>query len=171
MVLKNFLCRARPSDYHEGAFRPTRGGHRNHNGGLMLVKAMVVAAIVPIIALGGLLYQYQTARQFRIAHEELTATRAAQLLLEDWKGSGATNPENYDANSLGLGFAGQDTDYVITVDRVKMFMHLSYRDVEVDSDAGITLRELQVRAEWGPEAPGGSAPSLVLTTYARKGQD
>ncbi len=137
----------------------------------MLVKALIVAALVPIIALGGLSYQAHAAKQFRIARDELTATRAGQLLLEDWKGSGAANPENYDANSLGLGFVGSDGEYAITVDGLRMYMHMSYQDVEEDRDAGITLRQLQVRIEWGPLAPGGEAPAMVMTTYARRGQD
>ncbi len=145
---------------------------RYYNNGLTLIESLIAVVIVSIIALGGLAYQYFGAAHFRIAHSELTATRASQLLLEDWKGSGAANPVNYDANSLGLGFAGAGSDYIIAVDGVKMYMHLSYRDV--DSGAGITLRELKVKTQWcngGSAVPGDGDPSLVLTTYARRGQD
>jgi hypothetical protein len=147
---------------------------RIYHRGVTLIEALVAAVMVSVIALGGLAYQYFGAAHFRIAHAELTATRASQLLLEDWKGSGATNPVNYDANSLGLGFAGAGSDYNIAIDGVKMFMHLSYQDVEVDNDAGITLRELKVKTQWcnsGSGTPGAGDPSLVLTTYARRGQD
>jgi hypothetical protein len=50
-------------------------------------------------------------------------------------------------------------------------MHLSYQEVEVDNDAGITLRELKVKTEWGSAAPSDDNPSVVMTTYARRGQD
>lgn len=146
---------------------------RYYNSGVTLIEALVAAVMVSIIVLGGLAYQYFGAAHFRIAHAELTATRASQLLLEDWKGSGAANPVNYDANSLGLGFARADSYYyIITIDGVKMHMHLSYREVvpPVDSD----LWELKVKTQWcngGSAVPGDSDPSLVLTTYARRGQD
>jgi hypothetical protein len=153
--------------------------HGYSNKGVGIVEALVAAAMVSIIALGGLSYQYFGAKHFRIAHAELTATRAGQLLLEDWKGTGAANTANYDASALGVGFqkpiAGESCDYVITVDGVKMFMTLAYNDVEVDDDAGITLRQISNTIQWrndgGSAAPGANDPSLVLTTYARRGQD
>jgi Tfp pilus assembly protein PilV len=152
---------------------------RHYRRGITLIEALIAMVMIVIIALGGLSYQYFGAKHFRIAHGELTATRATQLVLEDWKGSGANAPANYDPSTLGLGFAkpigGEDCDYIITVDGVKMYMTLAYNDVEVDTDSGITLRELDVTTQWrndgGSAAPGASDPSIFMATYARRGQD
>jgi hypothetical protein len=153
--------------------------YRHSKKGVGIVEALVAALMVSVLALGGLSYQYLGAKHFRIAHAELTATRAGQLLIEDWKGSGANNPANYDATALGVGFltpiGGEHCDYIITVDGVKMYMSLAYNDVEVDEDAGITLRQISDTIKWrndgNPAEPGANDPSLVLTTYVRRGQD
>lgn len=143
---------------------------------MTLIEALVAAAILAVLALGGLAYQYFGAVHFRIALAELTATRAGQLLLEDWKGSGAPDPVNYDATALGIGFTtGAGSDYVITVDGITMFVWLTYQDVEVDTVAGLTLRQISTSLAWRRDyaagMPGADDPSLILTTYARRGQD
>ncbi|MBN2181291.1 MAG: hypothetical protein JW715_05205 [Sedimentisphaerales bacterium] len=144
-----------------------------------LVEALVAAAVVAVLALGGLAYQYLGATHFHIARAELAATRAGQLLMEDWKGAGAPNLENYDATTLEVGFekpvAGDNGSYVITVDGIKLHLSLSYEDIDEDEFAHVTLRRLAVEIQWRQDFGSGDVddddPSIILTTYARKGRD
>jgi type II secretory pathway pseudopilin PulG len=144
-----------------------------------LVEALIAAAVVAVLALGALTYQYLGATHFRIAHAELTATRAGQLLIEDWKGSGAPDIVNYDASTLGMGFEKPDPSdnsyYTITVDGIKMYVTLSYSDVDVDEFANITLRQISAKLQWRKDFGSGAVdaddPSIFLTTYARKDRD
>ena len=146
---------------------------------MTLIEALIAATVVAILALGALVYQYLGATHFRIAHAELTATRAGQLLIEDWKGSGAPDIENYDASTLGMGFIKTDpTDnshYIVAVDGINMHVDLSYEDVDVDEFANITLRRISAKLQWRKDFGSGVVdeddPSIFLTTYARKDRD
>lgn len=140
--------------------------------GVTLVEVMVSMVILAIVALGALGYQYHAAREGRIAKAQITATRTAQLLLEDWKSTGGST--NYNPTTLGLGFltppdAADEADYFITVDYLPMYIVLSYNDVGTDDSAGIILREVSVTVSWRRDHRVGSReindPSLVLTTY------
>jgi prepilin-type N-terminal cleavage/methylation domain-containing protein len=149
------------------------------NKGVTLIEALIAAVIVSILALGGLVYQYLGATHFRVAHAELTATRVGQLLIEDWKGSGAPDIDNYDATTLGVGFEkpidGDNSYYAITVDGLKMHLWLTYEDIDVDDFAGVTLRQISVKIQWRKDFRSADVetddPSIVLTTYARLGED
>jgi Tfp pilus assembly major pilin PilA len=153
---------------------------RIHNDiGVTLIEAMVATVIVAVLALGGLTYQAYGAAHFHIAKAELTATRAGQLVIEDWKGSGAPDIVNYDATELGVGFvkpvAGNNSYYTITIDGIKLHLNLSFADVAVDSDTGDVLRQLNVQVQWQRDSSASGAqaddPSITLSTYARLGQD
>ena len=144
--------------------------HYENARGVTLLEVMVAMAVLAIAALGALSYQYHAAVHTRIASAQITATRTAQLLLEDWKSTGGST--NYDPTALELGFELQnDSNYFINVDNLPMYINLAYQDVEHDDLAGITLREISVTTRWrkghkqGHIAPDD--PSLVLTTYVR----
>jgi len=122
-----------------------------------LVEVVVAMAVLAIAALGALGHQYYAAVQARIARAQTTSTRIAQMLLEDWKSTGGS--EDYDPTALGLGFfsdvihIGQgiplpDGVYSITVDDVPMVIVLDWEDVDYDSDAEVTLRQITVTAVW-----------------------
>ena len=152
---------------------------RNKNSGVSLIEALIASVVVAVLAIGGLSYQYLGAAHFKIAQSELAATRAGQLLIEDWKANGAPDITNYDATELGIGFIKPDISdnsyYTITVDGTKLHLTLSYNDVEVDEDAGVTLRQLNVKVQWRQDSGSGEIdtedPSITLSTYARLGQD
>ncbi len=142
--------------------------------GLTLVETAIALAVVSISTLGSLAYQYHAARQIRIAQAELAATRIGQLLVEDWKSTGGA--DNYDPLALDIGFAADPIggSYIITVDRVKMYVWLV--NVDVDMSFGGTLRQITVTIRWrgnfDDQAPvPGADPLVVFTTYVRKGQD
>lgn len=144
---------------------------RRYEHGITLIEAMVAMAILAIAALGALSYQFHCAKHARIAKLELTATRTAQLLLEDWKSNGGSS--SYDPSSLGMGFVYDEQGgfYRIEVDNLPMYIRLMHRDVETDESAGITLREISVIMRWRLDfsalEPEEMHPHLVLTTYVR----
>jgi len=146
------------------------------NKGVTLIEALIAAVVVSILALGGLAYQYLGAAHFHVAHAELTATRVGQLLIEDWKGSGAPDIDNYDANDLKVDFFKHDnTYYTITVDGLKMHLWLDFENIDVDDFAGVTLRQISVKIQWRKDFSSADVedddPSIILTTYARLGED
>jgi hypothetical protein len=152
-----------------------------------LAEVMVSVVVVTIVALGGLSYQYHAARHARIARAQITATRTAQLLLEDWKSTGGSSEYDPAALGIGISFTGvsigsYDWDttlgggaYSMEIDGLPMVVMLGFRDVESDDDAQVKLRQLTVVIESGEistktgeftSASGLVAP-VVMTTYAR----
>jgi len=162
-----------------------------HTQGVTLVEAVLAISILAITALGALSYQYHAARHSRISRELITATRTAQLLLEDWKSTGGAN--SYNPALLGLGFSSptpipeefshsevpgsviNDSIYTITVDGVPMTVMLKWQDL--DNPYGITegLRELTIIISFEDYDAGNSSstsaledmPPIIMATYVR----
>lgn len=150
-----------------------------------LVEVMVAMAILTIAALGALSYQYHAAGHARIARAQSAATHVAQLLLEDWKGTGGS--EKYDPGILALGFSSpqpipakwpsvkalalakplNSAVYAISIDDLPMLVTLRWRDVAYDSTAGVKLRQLGVAVRFGVINQLENIPPVVLTTYVR----
>ena len=61
---------------------------------MTLLEVAVAIAVLAIASIGAINYQYHATRQGLVARSEITATRVAQLLLEDWKSRGGD--ETYD---------------------------------------------------------------------------
>ena len=149
--------------------------------GFTLIELIITIAIIAVAAVGALDYQYYAAQQSRIAHAQVAATRTAQLLLEDWKSTGAST--SYNPLNLQLGFAsatvpvdfgmGQSLGsvlnnliYTITINNVPMLIILSWSDVAYDSVSGTTLRQLRVMVRWQQNGALCNSP-VILTTYIR----
>jgi prepilin-type N-terminal cleavage/methylation domain-containing protein len=153
-----------------------------------LIELMVAIAVIAIAAVGALDYQYYAVKHSRIAHAQITATRAAQLLLEDWKSVGGST--GYDPLNLQFGFSsavvptgftmGQSLGsvlnnaiYTITVNNVPMLIMLSWNDIEHDSIAATTLRQLTAMVRWRQgyvlESEGDTLcdSPVILTAYVR----
>lgn len=141
--------------------------------GFSLVEVMLTMAILAIAAVGALGYQYYAAKHARIAQSQITATRTAQLLLEDWKSTGGS--EDYDPTALGLGFSSilsvpatevssgvplGSTVYAITVNDVPMLITLTWKDIANDSIAEVTLRQLTITVIGGQQAKVSEGISL-----------
>jgi type II secretory pathway pseudopilin PulG len=147
--------------------------------GLTLIEACLAMAMIAIVAIGALSYQYFGIRHLRIAQADLAATRIGQLVLENWKGTGGVNSANYDLTTLGLGFQRPTSptagNYYITVDGTTYYVWLAYEDKITDSDSGITLRQISATLRWPNNFGTGSVtandPAVTLITYVRKGQD
>jgi prepilin-type N-terminal cleavage/methylation domain-containing protein len=149
-------------------------------GGFTLVEVMVSVAIIVIVALGTLSYQYQTVKHSRSAEAEVTAAYLGQLLLEDWKST--FGDVGYDATSLGLGFVvpifPETGNYKITLDNQTFYLQKNQQLAPVTSGsnpdpvAGITLQQLSITVRWrrdgGNGAVSASDPSLTFTTFVRR---
>ena len=153
-----------------------------------MAEVMVSVVVVTIVALGGLSYQYHAARHARIARAQITATRTAQLLLEDWKSTGGSSDYNPAALGIGISFAGAvsigsydwDTTlgggaYSAKIDDLPMVVMLGFRDVESDEGAQVKLRQLTVVIQSGEistetrefRSASGLVAPVIMTTYAR----
>lgn len=139
-----------------------------------LVEALVAMVILAVTALGALAYQYHAASHSKLAQSQMTAIRVAQMLLEDWKSTGGDI--NYDPAALGLGFSvsGEiDSDYVVTVDDLQMWIKLDKGGgpVAFDNIAEVELWQLVVSIKWKRDysnsVPDADDPSITLTTYVR----
>jgi hypothetical protein len=142
--------------------------------GVTLVEAAAAIAVISICILGALSYQYHSARQIRIAHCELAATRVGQMVIEDWKAAGGNS--DYDPRSMDIGFAKNilGSDYNITVDGTKFYVSLDSSQVDFDDFSGIALRQIVCDIRWrdgGTGAPTITDPEVIFTTYLRAGQD
>jgi len=146
-------------------------------GGFTLPEVMVSVAITVVLALGTLCYQYQGVRHSRTAEAQVTATRIAQLLLEDWKSTGG-DPD-YDPEALGLGFttphSGEFGSCMITLDDQSFYLQLNRSnapDPSYDSVAGVQLLQINVEVKWRKDFTRGAVssndPSISLTTYVRR---
>ncbi len=148
--------------------------------GFTLVEVMVSVAIIIIVSLGTLNFQYQGVKHSRSSEAQTTATRLAQLLLEDWKSTGGA--DDYDATSLGLGFLNPPTPdpghYQITLDNQTFYIVMAQQLAPVGSGsnpdpvAGVTLQQLSVTVSWRKDfssgAISGSDPTLTFTTFVRR---
>jgi len=153
-----------------------------------LTEMMVVMAIIGIAAVGALDYQVHSIKHCRIAQTQITASRTAQLLLEDWKSAGGAT--SYNPAALQLGFSSSTVPtgftmgesiggilnnavYNITINNVPMVIILGYNDVDQDMVSGTVLRQLTAMVRWRQGQAIGSGgnslsdSSVILSTYVR----
>ena len=149
---------------------------RNNLGGFTFGEVMIAVVLTAVMALGTMSYQYYSVKDSGKAQAQISATRVGQLLLEDWKS--VNGDQDYDPESLQLGFsttlAGEFGDYKITLGNQTFYVKLQFTDVDQDSQAGVTLREINVTVKWRIDYGQGSVsatdPVISLTTYVRRDQ-
>ena len=152
---------------------------KSQRDGFTIVEVMVAMAIVIIVALGTLSFQYNNVRQSRAAEAQIAAARIGQLLLEDWKSSGGDS--DYDPNSLNLGFKLVTTNNYVTtppLDNQTFYIQLAQQLAPVtsgsnpDTVAGVTLQQLSITISWrkdfGTGTVSSSDPTLTFTTFVRR---
>lgn len=134
---------------------------------------MLSMAIIIIVALGTLSFQYQGVKHSRASEAQIAAARIGQLLLEDWKSTGGDS--TYDPNTLGLGLTLITTgNYKITLDYQTFYIQLQLppQVISTDTVAGVTLQQLSITVSWrkdfGTGAVSNSDPTLTFTTYVRR---
>lgn len=144
--------------------------------GFSLEEVMLSMAIIIIVALGTLSFQYQGVKHSRAAEAQIAASRIGQLLLEDWKSTGGAS--TYDPNTLGLGFTPVTPgNYTITLDYQLFHIQMAQQLATVtsganpDTVAGVTLQQLSITVSWredfGTGAVSSSDSTLTFTTYVR----
>lgn len=153
--------------------------HCNCARGSNLIEVMVAVMILAIAAVGALGYQYHAAIQTEIAGAETASTHIAQMLLEDWKGTGGSSsynpiildssfsksriPSDFDMAGVG-GNTLHGTAYGITFNNIPMLVVLKWQNVDTDPVTLTVLRQLSTIVRW--EDRPELAP-VVLTTYIR----
>jgi len=147
---------------------------RQRRRGVSLIEVMVAVVVLAVAVLGVLNYQYHATRRTILAKDELTATRTARLLLEDWKSHGGD--AHYDPTLLEMGIlpTGVTDRYLVRVNDLPLYATLQWRDVEENTDAGVTLREIRVLLQWRRDRSVGAMeatdPDFAMTTYVRRDQ-
>ncbi len=142
--------------------------------GFTLIEVMIAATIVIIVSLGTLSFQYHGVKHSRIAKAHVTATRIGQLILEDWKSTGAD--PLYDPINLNLDFTESSPvgtgDCMITLDNQTFYIQLQNDFIDDDTVAGVELRQLRVttryRTDYAQGTLNASDPTIILTTYVRR---
>jgi len=146
--------------------------------GLSIVEVMIAMAIVIIVALGTLSFQYHGVKHSRSSEAQIAAARLGQLILEDWKSTGGAS--DYNPIDLGLGFvvptSPETGTYKIVLDYQTFYLQLSQELVGIannpDPVAGITLQQLSVTVSWrkdfGSGAISANDPTLTFTTFVRR---
>ena len=156
-----------------------------------LLEVMAAMAILVFSSVGALSYQYYAARDASIADAQITATRIAMLLLEDWKSTGGS--KNYNPAALNLGFSsamqvpvnfsqgkGQELGsplhnavYAIMIGDVPLMIMLTWTDIAQDAVSGIILRKLDATitfdSAWQDKSQTKleSLNPIILTSYVR----
>jgi len=159
---------------------------RKFAAAVTLIEVMMATAVLVIAATGALSYQYYAARDAKIAHAQITGTRTAKLLLEDWMSTGGS--EEYNPATLGLGFSPvstipsklvgfgsplNDVVYSITVNELPMLVMLTRSDVAYDTTLDVKLLQLTAIVIFGSVSGDKTAQQLelikpiILTTYVR----
>jgi Tfp pilus assembly protein PilV len=148
--------------------------------GFSLIEVVLSIAMIIVVALGTLSFQYHGIKHSRSSEAQIAATRLGQLILEDWKSTGGDS--DYDPAALGLGFTASTTPetegYKITLDYQTFYLTKSQELATVssgsnpDSVAGVTLNQLSVTVSWRKDFGQGSISSsdhtLTFTTFVRR---
>jgi hypothetical protein len=102
--------------------------------------------------------------------------------MEDWKSVGGAT--NYNPAALSLGFSSgtvpsgftmgesygaviNNSVYFVTVDHIPMVLILCWSDVDHDTIAGTTLRQLTAMVRWRMDDTTLCNFPIILTTYVR----
>jgi prepilin-type N-terminal cleavage/methylation domain-containing protein len=150
---------------------------KNRYFGFTLTEVMASVAIIVVVAIGTLGYQYNGVKFSRASQAQITGTRLGQIVLEDWKSTGGD--ADYNPTTLGLGFAetlGTETgNCKITLDSQTFYIEMQLTQIAEDTVAGVKLNQIRVIVRWRKDftsgAIGGEDPQVTLTTYVRRNQD
>jgi prepilin-type N-terminal cleavage/methylation domain-containing protein len=142
---------------------------RNH--GVTLLELVIAILILSIVSVSAMSYQYFATQTSRKADAQITATRTARLILDNWKKVGGDI--NFNLETLNMGFTKNVSgQYLIAVNALPMTVDLSWQDVGYDATAGVTLRQIQVSVKWRSDYQNGNIrgtdPAYIMTTYVRK---
>jgi type II secretory pathway pseudopilin PulG len=145
---------------------------RRNLTGFTLLELVIAILILMVLSVGTIGYQYFAARMAMRANAEITVTRTARLVLDNWKKTGGD--ENFNLSSIDPEFdiiSGSDK-YQITINELPMTVAISCQDIEYDNVAVVTLRQIQATIQWRSDHRPGEIrqndPSYVMATYVRR---
>ncbi len=142
------------------------------NRGVTLLELILAVLILTIVSVGTISYQYFATRLATRADAEITATRTARLVLDNWEKTGGD--ENFAPTSLDMGFQeiSGGNQYLITINHLPMTLKLEWQNVGYDDVAGVTLRQIQVTVQWRSDYQAQEVrpadPMYVMTTCVRR---
>jgi len=145
--------------------------------GMTLIEVLMAAVVASVAATGVLSYEYQAARQTRVARAHAAAVRIGYMLLDDWKANGGNflyadgDDGVHNPVELDMGFVRISNGvYHITVGNIPMQVTLSREPRYLYS----RLIELKVVVQWrvdlGEGQFGPDDRRVELATYARVDQ-
>ena len=142
--------------------------------GVGLVELIVTMFLLTIASVGALTYQYHAVRRSALTKAEIAAAQLGRLMIEDWKSLGGET--EYDPSDLDLDIesaAREESVYTTTLNGIPMWITLWHQDRDVDTTAGITLREIRVTIQWKNDHSDGRPsldldPSYITATYVRR---
>lgn len=152
------------------AYRNRHKSDANHKG-VTLIELVIAIVILTVLSSGALAFQYYATKMALRAKAEITATRTARLVLDNWKKTGGDS--NFKPTSIDSGFTSVSVDkYSITINGIPMTVTISWQDIETDTIARVTLRQIQVKMEWRSDYKSGTIrsndPAYTMSTYVRR---
>jgi len=153
---------------------------KTQNTGLTLIETMVTIALVMVMIVGVAEFRAFSSSNVRKADVQITSTRLALLLLEDWKAQSGRwdyDPEAVFSSQLDIipssegpavpdGFILSEHRYRILADGVYYYATLSYREKTGNEPRTLNVAVASV-AGYGEGTVSSTDQSARLTTYVR----
>lgn len=157
--------------HHQKNNRPLTQQRR----GFTLTEVVVTIAILSVVSLGVINYQFHAIRRTKLANSKMAAARIGLLILENWKNVGGSS--SFDPTTLDIGIIDieeGDDMYQLIVDNVPFYFNFSSQEIDANATTGVTLCQLQVSVQWRSDGqqqlPISSDPSSTFYTYVRQDQ-
>jgi len=153
---------------------------KTQNTGLTLIETMVTIALVMVMIVGVAEFRAFSSSNVRKADVQITSTRLALLLLEDWKaqsGSSDYDPvpvfssqldiaKSSDGPAVPDGFIRAGYHRRIIADGVYYYATLSYKEATANELRTLNVAVASV-AGYGEGTVSSTDQSARLTTYVR----
>lgn len=154
---------------------------QKRNSGLTLIEVMIAMIVIVIVVIGSIGYRYHGALDARRSDVQMTAARLGLMLLEDWKGAGATLTYDpvaqfsgpLDISAKGVTSEGLGTPsgynvlgiYAVVAGNTDYRVILSQRNETPTRPKILNARIAWVRGgdRWGSQR---ARQSVILTTHA-----
>lgn len=145
-----------------------------HAAAFTLVEVIITIAVLSIVSLGAMGYQYHAVQRSKIGEAKMDAARLGSLLLESWKSCGGSLTFDPTTLNIGIGELENSNQYKVKINGIPFYISLITDVIDTNEITGVTLRQLSVFVQWNPDyaerAPESSAPGTTFHTYVRQDQ-
>ena len=142
--------------------------------GFTLVEVIITIAVLSVVSLGAMGYQYHAVRRAKIGQTKMAAARLGSLLLESWKSRGGSDAFDPTTQNLGISELENGDRYRVTIDQIPFYITLTSDVKDANETTGVSLRQLSVFVQWNADyseqIPTASAPGTTFHTYVRQDQ-